>query len=338
MLAGNGLHVQPAQAVFEPPGEGPEVDQKLPTPRAVQDLQGGLSGLGLTRGDGVGVDIEGSRLPQEPDEGSVGGHITSVDPEGLPQGAHQNVDLRSGGEFFGATARLPESTYPVGVVHDHHHVLRIVIVVLSGQCHDLVHGGMVTPHAEDSIGDDQGPIHLPLELDQRFLQGSHVQVGVDRLLFGPGETGRIDDAVVVQRVADEGRFFGDQGSDGSHDGRISRGEDHGALPAVEGGQLSLQLRVHVVGAADEANGAGPGPVTGGAFLFGLHDFRSERHAQIGVGVHPQELFFALSRQMEAGTSVAGRLDGIGDHQFGALGCALLFQVRHVVPKDFRQSM
>src|SRR5580698_8092264 len=67
--------------------------------------------------------------------------------------------------------------------------------------------------------------------------------------------------------------------------------------------------------ADEANRARPGAEFAHRLLLGGDHLRSRRHAEIAVGVHPQERAFALPFEKVAPTFAGGRWSGSADDGF-----------------------
>ena len=167
-------------------------------------------------------------------------------------------------------------------------------------------------------------------LGQGAFELGHVVVAVDRLRLGPGQAHGVDDAVVVQLVADHHGLVRDQVRQHPHDGGVGRAVGHGGLAAVEGGQAPLELHVGAVGAADEAHRAGAGAVARGRLLLGLHHLGAQPHPQVAVGVHLDERLVAVAVQEEAGAPVALGGEHAGDDVLRALEGAFGLQLVQVI--------
>ena len=59
--------------------------------------------------------------------------------------------------------------------------------------------------------------------------------------MAPREADRVDDAVVVELVGDEGGLGAHQRHEGADHRRVGGGEDHRRLAAVEAGETLLEL-------------------------------------------------------------------------------------------------
>ena len=70
----------------------------------------------------------------------------------------------------------------------------------------ILSSGAVAAHAEDAVGDDDDPLHHADVLLDPLLHVGHVQVFVDFLDLRAREADGVDDAIVVQFVAHQGRF------------------------------------------------------------------------------------------------------------------------------------
>src|SRR5690606_8150530 len=106
-----------------------------------------------------------------------------------------------------------------------------------------------------------------------------------------------------------------------------RAEDHRVRAAVERGQTALELDVWPVRAADEAYRAGPRAERARRALFRLDDLRTQRHAEVRVGVHADELAIALTGEPYAWPAVAGRWQHLQHDGLRAFRRALLLQSR-----------
>jgi hypothetical protein len=67
---------------------------------------------------------------------------------------------------------------------------------------------MIAAHAENAVGDDDGALARLGGLSEAALEVVDVEVTVDVLLAGPRQGDRVDDAVMVEFVADDGGLVG----------------------------------------------------------------------------------------------------------------------------------
>ena len=153
---------------------------------------------------------------------------------------------------------------------------------------------MVAAHAEHAVGHDDRAGAVLRRRFEATLKLAHVEVLVDVLFGWSRQRDRVDDAIMVEFVADDRGLVGDERRDYAHDRGISRGEQHSRRPGVEGREPPLQRDVRRPCSADEAHRAGADAIArGGRFLRRDH-FRAQRHAEIIVGIHAQERRLALA--------------------------------------------
>jgi hypothetical protein len=186
---------------------------------------------------------------------------------------------------------------------------------------------MIAAHAEDAVGHDDRTAACLRREPKRSLELAHVEMFVDVLLGWPRKRDSIDDAVVIEFIADHRRLVGHEGRDEPHHRGIGRRIQHGARAAVEGSETPLQRDVWGPGSADEADRTGASAIGGGRALLGLDDLGTQRHAEIAVGIHAQEWGVSLTLNEIAGAvDVTPRHDA-ADHAFPALESSAL---RHFV--------
>src|SRR6185437_9700988 len=162
-------------------------------------------------------------------------------------------------------------------------------------------------------------------MDEPRLELGEVEVAVDIALARPAEAQRIDDAVVVELVADDGGVGGHQLRQQSHHRRIGGAVNHRRLAPMKRGEALFERAMRRPGAADEAHGARPGAEALDRALFRGANLTLERQAEIGIGVHAQEGLVALALDENA-RSAAGR--GRQDAAYNgllALAAALLLE-------------
>src|SRR6516165_12275531 len=81
---------------------------------------------------------------------------------------------------------------------------------------------MISAHAEDAVGHDDRTAARPRREPKRSLELAHVEMFVDVLLGWPSKRGSIDDAVVIEFIADHRRLIGHEGRDEAHHRGIGR--------------------------------------------------------------------------------------------------------------------
>jgi hypothetical protein len=178
---------------------------------------------------------------------------------------------------------------------------------------------VIPAHAEHAVGHHERALTLRVgRLCERGLERGQVQMRVDIPLGGPRQTDRVDDAVVIELVADHRGLFGDQRRKDAHHGGVGRAPDHGGRPLVEARELALELDVRLPGTADEADSAGSGAVATGSRLLGRNDGRLARHPEVAVRIHAQEGARALAGDAVARTPPFGGRDDFGEDGLPAL--------------------
>jgi len=93
--------------------------------------------------------------------------------------------------------------------------------VLFTNFHEFVQWRIVASHAENPVGDDERAFAFADIFVNLGFKIVHVVVFVDTFLGGARKFGRVDDAVMVQFVADEDSFGRCQWYDDAHAGYIS---------------------------------------------------------------------------------------------------------------------
>ena len=165
-------------------------------------------------------------------------------PERLAEGARQDVDpVHHALQFVSPAAARADEAGGVRIVHHHQRA------VAPGQLADLPEPRDRAVHREHPVGRDEAHARGGGVLE-RLLELVHVVVGIaqaPRL----AEADAVDDAGVIERVADHGVLFPEQGLEqaavGIEAGRI---EDR-VLHAEKRGEPLFELPMHALGAADE---------------------------------------------------------------------------------------
>ena len=143
----------------------------------------------------------------------------------------------------------------------------------------------VAVHREEAVGDDQRrPRAGRAQPPGKVLE---VAVAVDEGL-GPRQPASVDDAGVVELVAEDDLAALREGGDGAGVGEVSGPEQERRVVALERGQPLLEGAVRVHAAGDQARGAGPGAPPdrrlGGRFA---HQ-RVAGEAEVVVGAEQQD--------------------------------------------------
>ena len=167
----------------------------------------------------------------------------------------------------------------MGVVHHHHRV------VLVGEIADANEVGLVALHGEDAVGSDHAEPGV-LRLLQLVLQVCHVLVTVD-LASGLAETDAVDDARVVQGVADDGVLRPEHCLEQPRVGVEARGVQDRRLGAEPARDLILELFVDVLRTADEPYRGHPEPMRLQPLDDGLLDLLAVGQTQVVVGAHDE---------------------------------------------------
>ena len=148
-------------------------------------------------------------------------------------------------EFAHSAACLADDACRVALVHHHHSI------VLLCQVADLVHRSHIAVHREDTISDHDAET-LFLGGLQLALQIFHVGVGV-AVALGLAQTHTVNDAGVVQGVADDGILLGQQGFEDTTVGIEAGRVENGVLRLEETADGGFQLLVNILRTADEAH-------------------------------------------------------------------------------------
>ena len=130
-------------------------------------------------------------------------------------------------------------------------------------------------------------VHVLATLGEVALELVEIEVAVDALIGRARERDRIDDAVVIERIADDGGLVRDELRQHTHDGRIGRAEQHAGFAPVKLREPPLERDVRRPRAADEAHRARPGAVASNRLLLGGEHARIQRQPEVAVGVHAQ---------------------------------------------------
>ena len=214
----------------------------------------------------------------------------------------------------------------MGVIDHHDHVLRVPVVVVLARRHDLVEGGVVAAHAEDAVGDDDGSPCRRSAGREGLREPGHVEVWIHQLLPGLGETGSVDDAVVIELVADHDRLGCHERREYGHHRCVRRAHDHRRLPSVEGGEALLQLDVRSERAADEPHRLRARSELPGGLLLGGDELGPHGHSEVAVRVHPDERSVALVGEEVPRPVCCGRGKDPRDHVLPVLGRTGPFEV------------
>lgn len=241
-----------------------------------EEAEGGQRGGRCGRADGGGED-EGPRPVPEPFHHGAGGtEEAPFGAEGLAEGAYLQVD--DAGEvpvFGGAPAGPADDARGVGIIHEEPRVIRVSQL---GQCGQIRH---VAVHAEYAVGDDEA-LALAGSVPQEPPEGIHVAVGIDRH-GGAGDAAAVDEAGVVQAVAEDDVPFVREAVEDAQIGHVPRIEYEGRLVALEAGQLRLQIGELEARPGGEARPAGAGAPPEG-LPGGGDDGRLVGHAEVVIGM------------------------------------------------------
>ncbi len=267
------------------------------------------------------------------------GHVAAVDPEGLAQRAHQDVDRRARREFLGAPSGAAKGADAMGIVHHQKRVFREALVEFPNQSLDLPQGSVVATHAENAVGHHHRP---PRSEGRRFLQGlfefGEPVVPVDELLLRPGQPHGVDDAVVIELIRDERRLAGDQGDNGRDDGGVGGREDQGGLAGMKRRQPGFESEVRLIGAADETHRAGPAAKSPDRRFLRLNHAFAQAHAEVVVGVHLEERGRALPLEQIPRPVTVPRRHHLHDDRFVALAGSATIDGRDLGAESLGESM
>ena len=214
----------------------------------VEDLQ---RGGGDGRREGVGKQVRPGALAQPLyDLPAAAGVAAAGAAECFSQGPGKHVDPGADAAVLRRSpAAFAQDSDGVGIVHHDQGVVAL------GQGADGAKVGDGSVHGEDAVGGDQPGPAVP-GLDETAFQVGHVVVGVPQAAR-LAEPDPVDDAGMVQGVADDRVLFAEQGLEEPCVGVEARRIEDRILVAEESADPPLQLLVHGLGAADEADRGDP---------------------------------------------------------------------------------
>ena len=166
---------------------------------------------------------------------------------------------------------------------DHHQS-----IVLLGEVAYLVHRSDIAVHREHAVGDDDAEA-LSLCLLQALLQFLHVGVGVTIALC-LAEAHTVDDARVVEGVADDGVFLREEGFEDTAVGVEAGSIEDGIFRVEVVADGSLELLVDVLCAADEADARHAEAALLHHLRSAFDETRMVGEAEVVVGTEVQHLF------------------------------------------------
>lgn len=212
--------------------------------------------------------------------------------EGLTEGPDDEVWLDAGGRSNASTV-WPEHTKGMRFVDEKAGVEGM------GQPRDLNQGRDHAVHRKERIGDhERAPSFRSMLLELgREIVGASVCVDMD---FRAGESTAVDEARMVERIAEDDVAWTDERLDGSDVGGVAGREQRGRGSPEEIGKGALGLPVGIHSAGDQSRSGSANPIDTQGALGGRRDGRMAGEAQIVVGTEAED-----------------RL--VVDHDFGALG-------------------
>jgi len=190
-----------------------------------------------------------------------------------------------------AAAVLADEADRMAVI-DHHHG-----VVLFREIADAPEIGDDAVHGKHAVGGDQ-PEAAVFRLLQSCFEIGHVVVGV-AVALGFAEPDAVDDAGMVERVADHRVFLAEQRLEQPAIGVEAGGIEDRIAPAEEAGDARLQRLVQILGPADEAHRGEAEAVILQRLMGGGDDGGMVGQAQIIIGAEVQHLAPGLDPDVRA---------------------------------------
>ena len=181
----------------------------------------------------------------------------------------------------------PHEADGMGIV-DHHQG-----VVALGQIANAGEVGDDAVHREDAVGGDQPAAAIP-GLAEPALEVGHVVVGVAQAAR-LAQPNAVDDAGVVQGVADHRVVFAEDGLEQPGVGVEARQIEDRVVHAEEGGEPGLEVFVHGLRPADEAHRRHAEAPIVERLLGRLDQRRMVRQAEVVVGAEVDHLASARHR-------------------------------------------
>ena len=212
-----------------------------------------------------------------------------------------------------AAPALAEHADGVGIVDHHQRAIRV------SEATDCRQVGDNAVHRKHAVGGDQDGART-LGTFERCRERIQVAIGVGKALR-LAQANAVDDAGMVQRVADDRVFFVQQHLEQAGIGVEARREQDGVVGAEVARKPLLQRAVDHVRTADEAHGSHAEAVLRETLVRRLHDFRIIGEAEIVVGAkiehaplvddaHPRVLG-RIQRALRLQKSLGGKLGARG---------------------------
>ena len=281
MFAGNQIEAERPHAVAEVSGIAVQPLAKLG--RALQQVEHLEGGGRDRRGDAVREQVRAGTLPQPSDDLPARRDVAAAGAaQGLAERTRHDVDaIHDAAIFVRAAAVGADEAGGVRIVH---HDQRPVPI---GQVTDIFEFRDGAIHREHAVGRDQTHSGI-LRVLQGLLELIHVVVGIAQPA-SLAEANSIDDAGVVQGVADDGILIVQQRfketAVGVEAGRIQNRVLHRQV----GTQALLEFAVNALRSADEANRGHAVAVAGERIVRGRDHRRVIGEPEIIVGAEVDHL-------------------------------------------------
>ena len=228
-------------------------------------------------------------MVQELDQVAAPAHVPAQHADRLRERPHLNVYAPMQAEMIDRPAPVaPQHARGMRVVHHHDRAVPFGRLGQPGQRADIA------VHREHAVGDQQlAPGHR-IQLAQDLLRRGHILVR-EHVDLGPRQPAAVDDAGVVQLVADDVVFRRQDRRHRARVGREARLEHHARFHVLERRDALLELHVHAHGAGDGAHRAATHAEFADRFQRRFAQFGMRRQPEVVVGGEVDHLFAVEAR-------------------------------------------
>ena len=251
-----------------------------------EDVEGGF-GCGQDGGGEAGGEDEAAGCVAElVDEELGAAGVAAFAGEGFGEGSHEDVRLVFRGEAEVLADAVAGGAYDAGGVGFVDHGKKLIAV---GDGQEPGQVGDIAVHAEDGVGDDEtaaGGVFLDF-----FLEVLHIVVTIDDD-FGAAQAAAVDDAGVVELVAEDDAVFGAECLEDADVCHVAGVVEQGGFCMLEAGEGFLQLCMERQCTGGQAGAAGAGAEEADGILGRGFYARLVDEAEVAVGCEHEQVLSA----------------------------------------------
>ena len=170
----------------------------------------------------------------------------------------------------------------MGIVCSGRYAFFKFVIIFFADSGKFVERAEIASHRENAVCNDDASLSFADSFLKFCFKIFHIVVLVDEFECRAGKFHRVDDAVVVELVADDDRFIGDKREKNAHRSDVCARENHRRFSAVELRKSFFKVNVSFVGSRNETYCAGAYTESLRSFFLSLDDFVSHRKTEITV--------------------------------------------------------